>query len=505
MSRDSFHDEAAPAPGPLGRLRSPDLGPLVWATGIALAGVFIAGAILVSPAIAAGLVAGGVVVVVALVEPVRYRRAYVVFGTVVLIGYAMFGRGFAYIGLHPLFVGEMAFGLGLVALLVSGSGLLRALRSPLVWLVLAYMAWCAWRTVPYVGIHGPDALRDGVLWGYAGFVLIVAAVLLETGMWRRVPGVFGAWLPWLIVWLPIGYVASVMYPTYLPRLPGTDVTIPQLKPGDIAVHLAGAGAFMVLGLHRMRDEDRSGWLEWVMWPLWATAFVVSATQNRGGMVATAAALGLIMIVRPSWRWLKVLLAGGVLIGMLVAVDASFELGGRRQVSARQLASNAASVFGVESEVEEENLQGTVDWRQRWWGDIIAYTIDGPYFWTGKGFGVNLATSDGYQVSEDETLRSPHNAHMTVLARAGVPGLVLWSAIQATFAAALLLAYVRARRAGRDGWARVDLWILAYWIAFVVNGSFDVFLEGPQGGIWFWSLTGLGITMLEIQRREGVGT
>jgi len=56
-------------------------------------------------------------------------------------------------------------------------------------------------------------------------------------------------------------------------------------------------------------------------------------------------------------------------------------------------------------------------------------------------------------------------------------------------------------AGAFWWARIHLWILGYWCAFLVNGSFDVFLEGPQGGIWFWSLTGLGIAALETSRRE----
>jgi hypothetical protein len=36
------------------------------------------------------------------------------------------------------------------------------------------------------------------------------------------------------------------------------------------------------------------------------------------------------------------------------------------------------------------------------------------------------------------------------------------------------------------------WIFAYWLAALVNASFDVYLEGPQGGIWFWSVIGLGI-------------
>lgn len=44
-------------------------------------------------------------------------------------------------------------------------------------------------------------------------------------------------------------------------------------------------------------------------------------------------------------------------------------------------------------------------------------------------------------------------------------------------------------------------MLAYWFAFMVNASFDVFLEGPQGGIWFWCLFGFGIALIEVQRHS----
>jgi hypothetical protein len=50
---------------------------------------------------------------------------------------------------------------------------------------------------------------------------------------------------------------------------------------------------------------------------------------------------------------------------------------------------------------------------------------------------------------------------------------------------------------------VNLWILSFWLAFMVNAAFDVFLEGPQGGVWFWSLIGFGIAALEAQRAERI--
>ena len=97
--------------------------------------------------------------------------------------------------------------------------------------------------------------------------------------------------------------------------------------------------------------------------------------------------------------------------------------------------------------------------------------------------------------------------MTILARSGVPGAVLWAALQVGFAIALLRAYRRAAHTSADWWARVDLWILACWATFIVNAAFEVSLESPQGGIWFWSLFGFGIAVLRQQRRVSmrVGT
>ena len=105
------------------------------------------------------------------------------------------------------------------------------------------------------------------------------------------------------------------------------------------------------------------------------------------------------------------------------------------------------------------------------------------------------------MEEDSKVRSPHNGHLTVLARAGIPGLVLWILMHVAVGLALLHAHFHAQAAGREADARLYLWLLAYLTAFVVNASFDVFLEGPQGGIWFWSLIGVGIAAIERERRE----
>ena len=160
--------------------------------------------------------------------------------------------------------------------------------------------------------------------------------------------------------------------------------------------------------------------------------------------------------------------------------------------------NLTSVFGVSS---NGVLQGTRAFRLAWWTKIVDYTVFGPYFWTGKGFGVNLADDDGFQPNADGSLRAPHNSHITVLARMGVPGLVLWVLLQGAFGIGLLRSIWAHRRTGDLKVAAVGAWILVYWSAMMVNTSFDPYLEGPQGGIWFWTLFGLGLVVIRLTPRH----
>ena len=154
------------------------------------------------------------------------------------------------------------------------------------------------------------------------------------------------------------------------------------------------------------------------------------------------------------------------------------------------------------ESEEQDLSGTKEWRLKWWGDLVGYTVNGPYFWTGKGFGINLADDDGYQGTAWEgQLRSPHNGHLTVLARAGVPGLALWLLVHLAWAAEMLNRYFQAKAAGRRRWQGAFLFLLAYWAAFMANASFDVFIEGPMGGIWLWTVYGAGLAAVWVYRHH----
>ncbi len=414
-----------------------------------------------------------------------------------LVGYAFFGRGFAYVGYSPVFVGEVLLLAGVLTLVAHGRAL-RSASSPLMWPPLAFMLVGLASTLPYVGAHGLDALRDGVLWGYAAFAFVVAGLVTEERqIWSAVRR-FRAIIPVYLFFVPVMTVLITATDFTGPFTPFSDTRLITFKSGDIAVHLSGILAFLMLNVDgRVRSRADLPWWhnEWLVWLAWIGSLVTSLS-SRAAMLTLAAVATVTMLTRPNTKWLRL----GALVALLVLLAVSFDVEVMtergRVISPETVVVAFQSI--LDSSVSESDYDGTRDWRLRWWRDIVDYTVFGPYFWTGKGYGVNLATADGYQVWEDESLRSPHNGHLTVLARSGVPGAVVWLVLNLAWATALLTASRKRRREGRMAWATLDLWLLVYWLAFVINGSFDVFFEGPQMGIMYWCLLGFSVTALRLQ-------
>lgn len=431
----------------------------------------------------------------------RTARLFLVFLGVCLAGYAYLGRGFAYAGLPPLYVD---FPLFLLALVAVAKGLRPGmLRDLSVLLLLFYMAWGAVRAVPYLREFGLDALRDGVVWGWGIFALAV----LAAGRGIRLDATAGRWYAptmrsWPLLAVP-ALVAVLLAREALPRWPwgpGGGVPVVSAKGGDFGVHLAGLLAFLSLGLGARFGWGRQGSAAVAASVL--PLFLLVASLNRGGFVAALAATAFLFAhLRPRQFAIALwgCLAAVSLLLLMAAADVEFDVGRPRTVSAQQLADNLASVFGL---VDDPALTGTRQWRLDWWREIWEYTVDGPYFWTGKGFGINLADDDGFQVLADRSLRSPHNGHMTILARAGVPGLMLWTAWNATLLGRLWLSHWRHRRRGDEFGAAVRLWVVVFLVAALVNATFDVYLEGPMGGIWYWSVAGFGLWLLWDDRGTG---
>ncbi|CAN5777301.1 hypothetical protein BH23CHL7_BH23CHL7_06400 [soil metagenome] len=447
------------------------------------------------PALATlGVLAGaGLAAVVMLWD--RLPRVFLVFLTTILFLYAIGGRGMAYLGASPVFVGEIALGLGVLAIL---SRISRVRVTAIHVALLAFMAWGALQTVPYIGVYGIDALRDAVTWGYAIFAVIVAATVLPQHF-QKIVQLYGRVLPWFLPWIPVAMLVNMQLYDVLPRAPGAPVPLIVFKGGDMGVHLAGIAAFLLVGLYwRIRPRLPDLWV----WATWLLALGSAASINRGGMLAASTAGIALLFNRSFSRFAKPVVAAVLILAVLLTIDPQIDLGRSRVLSMSQLMENVASIVG-DDEVSH-GLSATVEWRQRWWNTIIDYTVHGRYFWFGKGFGINLALDDGFQTAQTETLRSPHNGHLEILARMGVPGLLLWAAFIIAFLASVVRAAIAAYRRGNVWWTGILAWLLTYWVAALVNASFDVYLQGPQGGIWFWTITGLAVVAIRASKETDSG-
>jgi hypothetical protein len=169
----------------------------------------------------------------------------------VLGGYAIGSKGFAYLGIAPFYIGEISLAAGIAAFLCS-AGALAVFRSPLAWALVGFMVLGASRTLPYIGEYGMLALRDAALWGYGSFAVIIAGILIaKPSRLAFLLRHYRRFVPVLLTAIPIVWLATILLENLLgkdvPRWPGTDVPLIYAKGTDFLVQLSGVAAFLCVG------------------------------------------------------------------------------------------------------------------------------------------------------------------------------------------------------------------------------------------------------------------
>lgn len=414
---------------------------------------------------------------------------------VLLLGYAFLDKGFAYIGVFPVFIGEITFGLMLMITVLTGTNA-QFLRNPISLMLLLFLAWQVIILLFHTEGTWVNALRDSVTWAYAAFALLVAGLLLRARALTETLHWYGRWMPWFVFLAAPFFILADRFHELLPSFPGTDVTLLNIKAGDYGVHLAGAAAFFTLGLYKEFSPSKSSWfgLKDVLFASFMMMGVVAiGSRTRGGLLSVVLAVIVCFLFRPSNRLGRLLLPAAIVVFLLSAFDITIPTG-YREISVNQILNNVESVI---FDTKKKQLNETANWRIEWWKRILEDVSEGDEFWVGVGFGNSLA--DIYGFDDATGNRSPHNAHLTILARTGVPGFVLWILFILTTYTVLTFGYLNANVNNQNTLAKINVWVMAYFTAFLVNMSFDVYLEGPQGGIWFWCLVGYAIALSRAQR------
>jgi hypothetical protein len=416
-------------------------------------------------------------------------------------GYLFFSKSFAYIHIPgtPLFVGEVVLGIGIVEVLQVRSPWRRLLASaPVLKVLAAFMAVCSIRLFRDLPVYQLDAVRDSSIWYYGIFAFLVAAAALrEPTFVPRLLRWYRLVLPWYFLWAPVAVALAQVDALTAISVPGTGTPINVFRINDIAVHLGLGLTFLWLGVDRLiegyRPRVRDAWLSVVG----VLGLLVAASQSRGGFLAAAGTAVVAFAYLPAGRRRRLVFT--VTAGLLVVLTVVWTLdlripGERRDVSLQQLTANMASIAGSQ---ENEELSGTVEWREGFWRQVVNDLLSSEAWLTGLGFGPILP--ERYEVDVGNTnnnpnaqpLRSVHNSHLTILARVGFPGLALWLLLWLTLAVQLIR-WVRRRPGGvRDPANALGVWYLASVVGFLIGAYFDPSLEGPHAGIWLFTLVGLG--------------
>ena len=320
-----------------------------------------------------------------------------------------------------------------------------------------------------------DLIRDSFIFQYGWFVFILFLFKdKQAQIWETLFFIY-KWFPFVAL---LNFILQYFVPFFETVAPFGGIPILLYKNGDMGVQLLISTLLLLYSL-----ENKT--LKWrvLLSLVIALDFLILASYSRSGIVAFLASMLCFIYfnkdiqlqsrVRLLIKYLPIILLIVTPIYINIKVAENFQ---GRAVGLEQIKNNFSSIVGGTTDATSEN---NVVWRLVWWAKIIDYSFSSPNFLIGKGLGMNLATDDDI-ITLDDSLRSPHNFHLNIMSRFGVLLFMIWM----YFLIQLLKPLFKKQLQGKR------LLIGCIILAFLLNASFDVFLEGPMGAFPFWTWLGL---------------
>ena len=321
-----------------------------------------------------------------------------------------------------------------------------------------------------------DVVRDSFIFNYGLFAIII--FFFKDQIPYLLKGIYK-----IYKWYPLVETVLFLCLTYVPFLADLKVfgsiNLLHYKYGDMAVHLFISTLFLLNG--KIKLAPRFFIVNAV---LIAYLFLISASYSRAGMVCFIISFILFFVFSKNAvlktqlkyyiKFIPLVLLVALPFYLSTSVKENFQ---GRKIGLAQLQDNIASLAISD---EGSTLNDNKVWRLVWWTKIIDYTFGGEYFLAGKGLGMGLAQDDDIAMEDNADLRSPHNFHLNILARFGVPIFLLWC----------FWLYLHFKQFKQPNLSAMNLVFLCIIIMFLLNASFDVFLEGSMGAFPFWTFIGI---------------
>ncbi|MGH6897380.1 MAG: O-antigen ligase family protein [Geminicoccaceae bacterium] len=392
-----------------------------------------------------------------------------------VVGYLSMARSFAYLGVPPLFIGEMVLGAFLllkprVALGTWAASLLRA--SPLSALGLALLVFV---------LYGVWQMGRGIVGGSSIFYTLKFFVF-----------------NYYTIYLFLGVWIGLQAPDFLPRLVRViawangiygllwvlvlkDVVVPMPAAG---VTLFGAppagGAVAILGLLCFERDLRA------VWQVLALNIAVTLAIPTRSVWLGLAVGGLV------WGLLTGRLGRVVALGVAgLAVVGIIELAGMRlgSVSFDEILGRAIAPIDAELAEEWNPRAGvyasTLEWRQKWWDEIWRSVHSAPMleaFGHGYGFDLFALAPEEVRAGQEEEIRTPHSVFFYALGYTGWVGVALFAALQFALLRLLWRSY---RDAGQPAG-------VVWWFMGMSMACFEAGFDTPYKAIPFYLLMGLSM-------------
>jgi len=320
-----------------------------------------------------------------------------------------------------------------------------------------------------------DTIRDSFIFEYGWFVFILFIYQEQQNyIWDQLFAIYK--------WFPLVALVNFILQYYVPFFDSFavfgDITLLLYKYGDMSVHLLICTLLIFLNIDKLSNK----WLL-ILTLLILFDFLIISAYSRAGMLAFV--IGIFCFIffakdkfikealKNFTRYIPWALLIVIPIYLSIQVRENFQ---GRVAGFNQIKENITSLTtSSDNKILEDNLL----WRFVWWGKIIDYSFSKEYFFTGKGLGMSLAQSDDIIMTEDD-VRSPHSIHLTIMARFGIPLFLLW----------LYWLFLLVKPLFKKQLDRQQLAITCILLAFILNASFDVYLEGPMGAFPFWTWVGL---------------
>ncbi len=318
-------------------------------------------------------------------------------------------------------------------------------------------------------------IRDSFAFEYALFAIIIFFFKKNKEyIWQKLIKLY-QWAPLILLLNTLIFYYVILYLPPIEIFGGQPLFL--YKNGDKSLHLLISTILMIL----FTDQYSRNWLI-LNTILILINLLILLAFTRSGSVAYLAGIFCFFFfsktslitdnLRKVLKYIPVLLI--IVFGVFAAIEIDGDAQGRT-ISLSQITDNFSSI--VSSDIDGSLTDNKV-WRLVWWAKLLneSFTVD--HFFIGKGLGMSLAGND--LTSVDENLRSPHNFHLTIIARFGYIIFFIW----------IYWLYLLFKPLFKKQLSGKMLGLTCILLAFIINGSFDVFFEGPMGAFPFWTLVGL---------------